>query len=666
MIERAGAPAIVELRGVARTYPGSADAGIRNATLTIRAGEFVSIVGPSGSGKSTLLNVLGLLDRPTAGEYLLDGRDVATLTERERDRLRSEHIGFVFQSAFVLGDESALRNAALGLRIRGVPLRARADEASAALELVGIRDRGDTAGRLLSGGERQRVAIARAVATRPRLILADEPTGNLDSSNSRGVMDLLRLLNDGGATIVLITHDAQLAAQADRRIVIVDGRTSDNDCGDAIEVSAHERKDECSRDGDAREHDSAESTAAVARGRAASSRWSGWLDDLGDTVTAMVHRPWRSLLLALAFALGIGGLVAAAGIGETASSQVAERLSRTALDEVRVTPPDGAALLDPDDTRLTDWCAAALRLPHVEECGFSARAGASTADIRRLGPGGDPAVSQPQLIAASPEYLRMEGATCAGADTLSLLGRHGVPNIALVGAATARALGVAEPGPGSTIWIYGRRVDVVGVLRSSERLPRAASTVVVSRDVLAAAPEAEVTMLLRTQPGFPAAVAVALPLQLDPADPGRFSVETVADLRKLRYGVASDLSAWLGVLAGILLVLAAISAATTMQVSVQSRSQEIALRRALGTSRGEIARLFLIEGGLLGVIGAATGTALGALGTIVAAAAQGWGAVLPPESSVVGLALGLVTGVTSAVVPAWAASRREPALAIRG
>ena len=222
------APPVVELRGVARTYPGPPPvAALRPADLVIGAGEYVAVVGPSGSGKSTLVNVVALLDRPTEGTYLLDGIDVATLSEADRSALRGRRIGVVFQAFHLLPDRTAVDNVALAQLYTGGPYRERRAAALAALDRVGLGHRAEALPTSLSGGERQRVAIARAVVNRPSLLLCDEPTGNLDSASTQNVLGLLDELHADGFTIVVITHDLTVADRAGRMLVVRDGVVSE-------------------------------------------------------------------------------------------------------------------------------------------------------------------------------------------------------------------------------------------------------------------------------------------------------------------------------------------------------------------------------------------------------------------------------------------------------
>jgi putative ABC transport system ATP-binding protein len=218
-----GTGAVVAVRDVWKEYEGGV-AALAGVSLEAAPGELLAVVGPSGSGKSTLLHVLGTLDRPTRGEVVIAGIDVATASDAELAALRSRHVGFVFQQFFLLDGMTALENVANGLLYAGVPAGERRARAAETLERVGLGRRLEFHASQLSGGERQRVAIARAVLARPDLVLADEPTGNLDSASGAEVMAILRDLNAGGTTVVVITHDHDIADAMPRRVSMRDGR----------------------------------------------------------------------------------------------------------------------------------------------------------------------------------------------------------------------------------------------------------------------------------------------------------------------------------------------------------------------------------------------------------------------------------------------------------
>ncbi len=223
--QAAGDDVVLSLHDVVKEYPTIPPVrALAGVSFTIRSGELCSVVGPSGSGKSTLLHIMGTLDRPTSGEVMVAGHTVSRLSDGNLSALRSRHIGFVFQQFFLLSSYSALDNVADGLLYTGMPMAERRDLAMEELRRVGLANRVDHDAATLSGGERQRVAIARALVGSPAIVLADEPTGNLDSKSGAAIVELIEELNAGGATIVVITHDHDIARHFPRSIGLRDGK----------------------------------------------------------------------------------------------------------------------------------------------------------------------------------------------------------------------------------------------------------------------------------------------------------------------------------------------------------------------------------------------------------------------------------------------------------
>jgi ABC-type lipoprotein export system ATPase subunit len=223
--------AMIELNAISKTYVmgGEPLRALRDLSLNIEGGEYISIMGPSGSGKSTLLNMLGLLDRPDSGTYLLNGTATESLEEERRAALRGENIGFIFQSFHLINRLTAFENVELPMVLAGMPATKRRAAAAEMLSLVGLKERMKHRPRELSGGQLQRVAIARAIVMKPKILLADEPTGNLDQASGRDIIDVLEGLNSEGITLLVVTHDGNLGNRARRRIRMVDGAVAEDE-----------------------------------------------------------------------------------------------------------------------------------------------------------------------------------------------------------------------------------------------------------------------------------------------------------------------------------------------------------------------------------------------------------------------------------------------------
>ena len=710
------APAI-EMHGITRIFEGSERAVLDHLDLVVERGEFLAIIGPSGSGKSTLLNAIGLLDTPTSGTYSLFGKNTEGLSDRERDEMRRDHLGFIFQSSNMLLDETSTTNASMGLRVQGVPYSERLQRTEETLEFLGLSDRASIRTRYLSGGEKQRCAIARALATRPPLILADEPTGNLDSHNSAKVIEILQRINATGCTVLVITHDPEVAAAARRVIRIEDGRLHEQSRADSATVPVAEAVP-VATDTPAETTVGApvDASASLAPGEkpATHRRGSFLTDDSIEAISALTSRQLRTLLLGLSFALGVGGLISASGMSESASYQVNQRLLGSEQSTLYISDRDndqnmlGTYRQGESAQNVADRISA---LDYVKNTGFVSSVAPADVRITRFSPYEDEPKTAIGLSSTSKTRLEQIGARM-NPETLraleqmnSTLTQQNVADRerseqlsgAIVSVSAARALGIipedkaadnatTEPRPGElpaveygiklgglpqvapgvSIWVEGQLMPVVGLFDPGNSGYEFRNTVIVSPGTLQRTGRGQVTYIAETERGYGKAVAKAIPLTLKPAEPSQINVETPSDLQSLRASIASDLGLYVGVLSGILLVLASLSAATAMYLSVQSRTAEIALRRAIGSSKWLIARIFLMEGVMLGVLGGSIGACSGMIATIILSLVQGWQAVLSPGFVVLGVGVGALTGLVSSAYPAWVASRKSPADAMRG
>lgn len=706
------APAI-EMRGITRIFEGSDRPVLDHLDLVVERGEFLAIIGPSGSGKSTLLNAIGLLDTPTSGTYSLFGKNTEGLSDRERDEMRRDHLGFIFQSSNMLLDETSTTNASMGLRVQGVPYGERLQRTEETLEFLGLSDRASIRTRYLSGGEKQRCAIARALATRPPLILADEPTGNLDSHNSAKVIEILQRINATGCTVLVITHDPEVAAAARRVIRIEDGRLHEQSRADSATVPVAEAVP-ATTDTPTEAPVGAPASLAPGEKPATHRRGSFLTDDSIEAISALTSRPLRTLLLGLSFALGVGGLISASGMSESASYQVNQRLLGSEQSTLYISDRDndqnmlGTYRQGESAQNVADRISA---LDYVKNTGFVSSVAPADVRITRFSPYEDEPKTAIGLSSTSKTRLEQIGARM-NPETLRALEQMNATltqeNVAdreraeqlsgaIVSVSAARALGIipedkaadnatTEPRPGEmptvdygiklgglpqvapgvSIWVDGQLMPVVGLFDPGNSGYEFRNTVIVSPGTLQRTGRGQVTYIAETERGYGKAVAKAIPLTLKPAEPSQINVETPSDLQSLRASIASDLGLYVGVLSGILLVLASLSAATAMYLSVQSRTAEIALRRAIGSSKWLIARIFLMEGVMLGVLGGSIGACSGMIATIILSLVQGWQAVLSPGFVVLGVGVGALTGLVSSAYPAWVASRKSPADAMRG
>ena len=702
------APAI-EMRGITRIFEGSDRPVLDRLDLVVERGEFLAIIGPSGSGKSTLLNAIGLLDTPTSGTYSLFGKNTEGLSDRERDEMRRDHLGFIFQSSNMLLDETSTTNASMGLRVQGVPYGERLQRTEETLEFLGLSDRASIRTRYLSGGEKQRCAIARALATRPPLILADEPTGNLDTHNSAKVIEILQRINATGCTVLVITHDPEVAAAARRVIRIEDGRLHEQSRADSATVPVAEVVS-------AGTDTPVDAPASLAPGEkpATHRRGSFLTDDSIEAISALTSRPLRTLLLGLSFALGVGGLISASGMSESASYQVNQRLLGSEQSTLYISDRDndqnmlGTYRQGESAQNVADRISA---LDYVKNTGFVSSVAPADVRITRFSPYEDEPKTAIGLSSTSKTRLEQIGARM-NPETLRALEQMNATltqeNVAdrqraeqlsgaIVSVSAARALGIipedkaadnasTEPRPGElpaveygiklgglpqvapgvSIWVDGQLMPVIGLFDPGNSGYEFRNSVIVSPGTLQRTGRGQVTYIAETERGYGKAVAKAIPLALKPAEPSQINVETPSDLQSLRASIASDLGLYVGVLSGILLVLASLSAATAMYLSVQSRTAEIALRRAIGSSKWLIARIFLMEGVMLGVLGGSIGACSGMIATIILSLVQGWQAILSPGFVVLGVGVGALTGLVSSAYPAWVASRKSPADAMRG
>ncbi len=642
---------VVELIKAGRQF-GSDPAvhALVDVDLCLERGEWLSITGPSGAGKSTLLNVIGCLDRPTSGSHFFDGIDIAKLTDKQRAGLRSQRIGFIFQAFHLLPYRTVLENVMLAEVYRKQSNRGRRARALAAIERVGLSHRIDFLPMKLSGGERQRVAIARALVGSPALLLCDEPTGNLDSRSSAAILDLLEKLNQEGLTLVVVTHNEQIANRGARRVHVVDGSLTD---------VINEENGNKSRGSPA----AAVNTTAVRSGITIR-------DLLNEAIAGMFARPGRMVLTVLGIVIGLTALVATLGLTRTAGNRIISQFDQLAATELFITARPGrtTGIVDP---KAIPWDAP-TRLRRLN--GVVASGTMSEVDV-----GGAVVSSSPvkdplnqtafklSVYAASPDLFRAVRAELETGRFLDLGHSNRSDRVAVLGPDAAGRLGVMGLQQLPAISIGDHLYLVVGILRDVARRPELLGSVIVPEgtarhDFGLAGPG---RVVVETKIGAAYLIADQARLALRPDDPRVLKLEVPQEPKRVRDEVQTDVNVMFLMLGGLSLVVGAIGIANITLVGVMERTGEIGLRRAIGATRGHIAAQFLFESASMGVIGGIIGASVGVLIVVAVSAYQVWTPVLDLEAPLLAPLIGGGIGLLSGTYPALRAAHLEPVEALR-
>ena len=630
--------------GLTKTYGEGEDDttvhALRDVTLGIERGDFVAVMGTSGSGKSTLMNILGCLDVPTSGRYVLDGVDVSTLDETDLAVVRNTRIGFVFQSFNLLPRTSAVRNVELPLVYAGVKSRDRRRRALEALEAVGLGNRVDHESSQLSGGQQQRVAIARAMVTDAPLMLADEPTGNLDSASTAEILGLLEEQSSRGSTIVLITHEDEVAARA---------RARDR----AARRRGHRRPSQ--RRHRRRVGRVIESTRIALRGIAANRM--------------------RSTLTMLGILIGVAAVILLVAVGSGSSAAVREQiegLGTNTLTVLRTPTQFGGGGTQSRRIELTEQDIEDLSnpdlAPSIEQVAYTENA---SGNVTWEGT----SVSPDQIIGTTANYPGVNNWEMATGSFFSESDVEGHAKVAVIGSSVATDLfGTSDP-LGQEIKINGVTFDVVGVLaaKGSNGFQDQDSVVMApvsavedsligrnadianvtvqarSSDVMDEA-QAEIESILNTNHGVT-------------ADESPFSVLNQATLLDTSTETNRVFTVLLGAVAGISLLVGGIGVMNIMLVTVTERTREIGIRKAVGARRYHVLSQFLVEAVLLTMLG-------GVLGVLAGVAASrfeiaGVQPVVEPYSIVLSFGVAVAIGLFFGIYPANRAATLRPIDALR-
>jgi macrolide transport system ATP-binding/permease protein len=689
---------IIRLEHITRTYHvGDIDVhALRDVSVTVEAGEFVAIMGASGSGKSTLMAVIGCLDRPSSGRYFFEGVDVAGLSEPDRAGLRSERLGFVFQSFNLLARTSALENVALPLFYAAAgpaSTGSRVERARASLSLLGLSERERNTPGQLSGGQQQRVAIARALINRPGLLLADEPTGNLDTRNSHEIMETLTKLNrEQGVTIIVVTHEADIAAYADRVLTMRDGQI----VGDERKAKAVKAAGQMPR------LPSQPKPAAALHNHAV---WAFGLMIVAAALQALRRNMMRSALTMLGVFIGVAALIAMVAVGQGANEAVRKQIERLGTNLVVVVP--GATTAGGmrggfgSASTLTTGDALAIRREATAVSAVSYL-------IRRSGQvqyGNQNWTTQIQGV--TPNYPPMTNWRIEVGREISAEDETSAALVVVIGATVSRQLfGEGAVPIGALIQVKGVPLRVIGVLESKGQTPFGTDQddlvmipfTTAERKVLGVAAPTQTQPPLNwiypdppnpyglqahlagyvnqiyVQAGNQAEVQAAISQittilarrhRIQPGDDNDFSVRNLSQIAETAESSSRIMALLLAAVASISLVVGGIGIMNILLVSVTERTREIGLRMAIGARRLHVLLQFLAEAVFLSVTGGIAGIVMGIAFSLMISLIAGWSAPISAAAIAGGFLFSAAVGIFFGYYPARKASHLDPIEALR-
>ncbi|MDD5155872.1 MAG: ABC transporter permease [Candidatus Omnitrophica bacterium] len=655
---------IIEVKNLYKTYQmGQVKVeALRNVSLKVAEGEFVAIMGASGSGKSTLMHMLGLLDRPDSGKYMLGKEEVTRLSDRDLALVRNQLVGFVFQQFHLLPRMTALENAELPLIYAGK--RHLKEKAEKEISEVGLKDRMLHRPSEMSGGQQQRVAIARALVNDPPIILADEPTGNLDSKSKEEIMSVLKRLNDKGKTVVVVTHEAEIASQARRVIQMRDGQIISDEI-----VSPQGKTGGISVPEDMVKNILLKSRAAVKGGLE-------FLDYLKQAVFAMLAHKMRAFLSILGILIGVAAVIAMIAIGSGAQESIQKQLSSLGSNLLLVRPGS------PKVQGIAMQTGAATRFVFEDIAAISKL----TDLIKYISPS---VTGRGQVVYGNKNWnTQVEG---VGVDYAQLrsaepsVGRFFTPEevkmrskVVLLGTTVVRELFGDENPIGETVKINLINFKVIGILP-----PKGATGFHDQDDTVVLPITTAMYRLLGKQyidqiyaeAVSPEAIEEAQTAiqkilikqhRVNPKDAeDSFQIRNMADLKAALESSTKTMGMLLGCVAAISLLVGGIGIMNIMLVSVTERTREIGLRKAIGASNKDIMIQFLIEAILMSFIGGLLGILLGSGISLLITLFAGWSVVISLPSIILATTFSLAVGIVFGLWPAQKASQLDPIEALR-
>ena len=652
---------MIELKNINKTYKiGNVKVqALRNVSLKITPGEFVAIMGPSGSGKSTLLHLLGFLDRPDSGSYYLEKKEVSNLTDDESAILRNRLAGFVFQQFHLLPRMTALENAELPLIYAGK--RHLKEKALQQIEAVGLTQRASHSPNELSGGERQRVAIARSLVNEPLIIFADEPTGNLDTKSGQEIMSILQRLNEQGKTIVMVTHEKEIAQYAKRIIHMRDGKI----------ISDEKIKIETEKVSSVPASISAEDILSESH---STVRKAEFLDHIRQAVQAIISHKMRSVLSILGILIGVAAVIAMLALGQGAKESISQKLASLGSNLLVIRPGSrqthGVALEAGAITRFTLKDAEAItKLPMLEKVSPTVRGRAQLVygnknwNTQVSGTGAGYASMRASIPTIgrffTEEELRMRKKVVLLGTTIV---KEVFDNINPVGATIRinrinfKVIGVL-PEKGANMWRDRDDLVIIPITTAMYRL--LGKEYVGSIDVQVK----DINMMDEAQSSIRQLIIKRH--RLDKDDERSFQIRNMAEIQEVLQSTTKTMTLLLGSIAAIALLVGGIGIMNIMLVSVTERTREIGLRKAIGARRKDILTQFLIESVVMtfsgGIIGIILGVGIAALLSFFA----GWTTKVSISSVILATTFSIAVGIGFGFWPARQAAKLNPIEALR-
>lgn len=613
--------------------------------IDIYAGEMVAIIGQSGSGKSTLMNILGCLDRPSDGEYWINGQNTATLDTRERARLRREHIGFIFQRYHLLGDMTARENVAVPAIYAGMPASSRLARADSLLTRLGLGERTGYKPSQLSGGQQQRVSIARALMNGGRIIFADEPTGALDSESGKEVMRILRELNAEGHTVILVTHDPSIAKTADRVIEIKDGVVIDDT--QHTPRNEHPKTPEEPKTGKNFGLDRFTAAAKMA-------------------ARAILGHKLRAFLTMLGIIIGIASVVSMVALGQGAQEQVLSRISSLGANQIQIFPGQFG---DRRSARIRTLTAADGRILAEQSFIDSATPTVSSSATLKIG---DIALNA-SLTGVGQQYFQVQNIPIIQGRPLTASDIADYKAIAYLDTTGARQVFKNQNPIGQIITLNNMPVVIVGIVDTSNQMRFSNSSNVnvwlpytsVMNRLLGQTYVSNI--ILRIADSVPSSVAeeAVHKILLRRHGTEDFSLINNDSIRKTLTQTTQTLALLISTIAVIALVVGGIGVMNIMLVSVTERTQEIGIRMAVGARQSDIMQQFLIEAVLLCLVGGVIGIALAySLGIAMRAVGSDFQMIYSSSSVIIAFLCSSAIGILFGYLPARNAARLDPVEAL--